>query len=127
MKIQYLLIILCLVFALASCAGNPRDLIVGKWQKVDGSDMIEFYQNGTLNIKGTAGLFKKSGTGTYKFIDDGRVKLEMGGSGIEVKITVSKEELTLTDPEGTVLKYRSVKWFAFIQDKGISPFILPRA
>jgi hypothetical protein len=38
------------------------------------------------------------------------LKLE-GELGIGVKISVSKDELILTDPEGKIWKYRRGKWF----------------
>lgn len=109
MKKTYLFLIFCFVFLLASCSSKPEDLIIGKWQKIDGTGTIEFFKDGTVSITGTTGLGKKSGAGTFKFVDDSHLRLE--GLGIVVKISLSQDELTLTDPEGNVSKYRRGKWF----------------
>lgn len=110
MKTTYSFLAFCFVLILASCSSKPESLIIGKWQEIGSANTIEFFQDGTVKITGTTGLGKKSSSGTYKFLDEGRLKLE-GGLGIEVRILISNEELTITDPEGKLWKYRKVKWF----------------
>lgn len=109
MKKTYFFFIFCFVLILASCSSKPENLIIGKWQKIGSTSTIEFFKDGTGSITGTTGLGKKSGAGTFKFVDDSHLRLE--GLGIVVKISVSQDELTLTDPEGNVSRYRRGKWF----------------
>jgi len=111
MKKTYSLLAFCFVLILASCSSKPESLIIGKWQEIGSTNTLEFFQDGTVKITGTTGLAKKSGTGTYKFIDGSRLKFE-GALVMEVKILISSEKLTLTDPEGKVWTYQKIKWFA---------------
>ncbi len=104
MKRIFTLLALGSLLISASCSSKPENLIIGKWQEIGSNNTIEFYEDGTVKITG-AGLGKESGTGTFKFIDHSRLKLE-GVLGMEVKILVSKDELTLIDPEGKTWKYR---------------------
>ena len=110
MKIIFALAGFYFVLILASCSSKPENLIIGKWQEIGSNNTIEFYKDGTVKITGPTGLGKKSGTGTYKFVENSRLKLA-GEVEIEVKILVSKDELILADPEGKTWKYRRGKWF----------------
>ena len=110
MKTIFTLSVFYFVIILASCSSKPENLIIGKWQEMGSNNTIEFFRDGTVKITGPTGFSKKSGTGTFKFVEDGRLRLE-GELGIEVRILVSKDELILTDPEGKIWKYRRGKWF----------------
>lgn len=110
MKRIFTLLVLYFLLISASCSSKPENLIIGKWQEIGSNHTIEFYRDGTVKITEPTGLGKKSGTGTFKFVDPSRLKLE-GELEIEVKILVSKDELVLIDPEGKSWKYRRGKWF----------------
>jgi hypothetical protein len=111
MKRIYSLLFFCFVLTLASCSSKPEALIIGKWKSVDGLNMIEFFQDGSVKITGDIASGKKSLEGTFKLVDDQHLKID-GGLGMEFKMEVSQDELILTDPQGKTTKYQKVKWFA---------------
>jgi|GEM_PF-814407 len=106
------LAIACIMASLASCSSKPEDAIVGKWSEIDGTETLEFFKDGTVSVvdKGT------TRTGDYRFIEKDRMRLQLGGLGIlagpidvVAKVSISKDELTLTLAGGDVGKYRKVK------------------
>jgi len=110
MKVAYSWLLFCFALALVSCTPKPEAPIIGKWKATDGGSTIEFFQDGTVRIKGDTGFGIKLGDSTFKVLDGGRIKID-GGLGMEFKISVSQEDLTLTDPQGKAWKYKKVKWF----------------
>ena len=99
--------LLLLTLFLVSCSSKPENAILGKWKEIDKTETIEFFKDGTVSVvdKGM------SMGGNYKFIDDDHLRLELGGLGalagpMVFTVSVSKNELTLTNPQGKVSKYR---------------------
>src|SRR5262245_17327950 len=95
---------------LVPCSSKLENAIVGKWSEVDGTEMLEFFKDGTL----TAVDKGRNMGGTYKFVDKDRMKLEMGGLGalmgpFVATISISGNELTWTMPDGKVTKYKRAK------------------
>ena len=104
MRLRYACLAFCVILALAACS-TPEKLIIGKWQMLEGFDSIEFFQDGTFAVNGLIGLGGKVGNGTFKFMDEAHLKLE-GNVAMEITISISTDNLTITDPEGKVIKYR---------------------
>src|SRR5437899_2199112 len=100
------LLMLAVVAVFVSC--STKSSIVGKWQEIGGTETLEFFKDGTLSVvnKGTAI------TGKYSFLDDTRIKLEIGGivgalAGSQiVTVSIADGELSLTDQKGKVSRYR---------------------
>lgn len=110
MKIKNLLlssVILLSLLHLTACSGQKN--IVGKWQDVQGTESMEFFKDGTVTAK-AGGM---SLGGKYSFVDDERIKIELGGMGALAgptiaKVAISGNELTLTDENDKPTKYRRV-------------------
>ncbi len=82
-KAMNLLIIGLLVLSivmLSVCIQKKEAAINGKWQEVGGTETVEFFKGGTVT-----------------FVENG------------MKVSVSKDELILTFPDGDVCKYQRVK------------------
>jgi hypothetical protein len=106
MKSVRLLLAVSFVLILASCALSPTWSIDGKWQQVDGTEAIEFSKPGKVIT--TSG--DKTITAHYEFLDAKHIKIDMGSLGSLVDtVSISKNELTLTNPDGEIKKYRRVR------------------
>lgn len=111
-KAMNLLIILLILSAvmLNGCIQNPEAAIIGKWDEIDGTETIEFFKDGTITVDDKGMSFG----GDYKFIDNDRIRIELGGLGalagpMIVKVSISKDELSLTTSDGDIDKYQRVK------------------
>ena len=84
---------------------------MGKWQEVGGdNETLEFFKNGKANLVSQG----KTLAAKYSFVDDGRLKLELGGVGdaarpVIIHASISGGELTLTDPRGKLSTYQRAK------------------
>lgn len=101
---------LCLVIGLvvfaASCSLKPSWDVVGKWQKIDGSETLEFSRTGTVTVtSGAASL-----TVPYVFMDAKHVQINLGPfGGVSTEVVVTADSLVLTAAKGKVSKYKKVK------------------
>jgi len=103
MKAVRFALALFVVLALASCALEPTWSIDANWQQVDGDETIRFYKNGTFNmVKGNSSLIAN-----YKFVDTEHIQIDLGSLGtLLMKVSVARNTLTLTNPNGLETKYR---------------------
>lgn len=98
-----------LLSSVISCSetNSSKKDIIGKWTADDGST-LEFLKDGAVISvkKGT------SSAGNYKFLPDGRLKMDIGGpSGSKIfEVSFDKEgRLNLKEPAGEVSRYLSEK------------------
>ena len=115
----WMLAMIIFVVIFCGCGRDNTKAIVGKWKGVEGKEMLEFLKDGNMNITtgivpsvdgGSLGI--KVG-GVYRFVGKDQIWL-MGsmrllkGSDLPVVcgVSVSKNELILTSPDGKVAKYR---------------------
>ena len=105
MKAVRLLVTVCFVLILASCSLKPMWDMAGKWQQVEGSGTVEFSKNGTVTISdGTTSFTTK-----FLFVDPEHMRIDLGSlGGVVMKVSVSKEELVVTQPSGEVVKFKKV-------------------
>ena len=100
-----ILALLSIGFTPAHAADKAKDLIVGKWEinKENQKGTIEFGKDNTLKARIKADDNDINITGTYKFLDDDTIEVEMtimGGSRKhKLKVTVTKDELKTEDPD----------------------------
>ena len=99
-----------IILALCACSSNPEDAIVGKWKEIGKTEVIEFFEEGTVSST-NKGI---SLTGKYSFIEKNRVKLEFGGvgalAGPKIRtVSIDGDVLTLTDSTGDEDKYQRIK------------------
>ncbi len=106
MKAVRLGLILCLVMMFAACSLKPTWDIIGKWQKTEGGETIEFARNGNMTL--TNG--KTSVTVPFKFGDPQHLQIDLGSIGmVTAQTAVGKDSLTITDANGKVSTYKRVK------------------
>jgi len=105
-KLRFLLVMIFII----SRSSAPEKTILGKWKEIDKTEVIQFYKDGTVNVidKGI------SLGGSFKCIDHQHIKMELGSLGVLAgpmvyTVSVSKDELTLTDSRGKVSRYRRLK------------------
>ena len=94
----------------AACATEPS--IQGRWSLVNGSDVLNFYADATLEIA-TPGLFgAQTQRGSYKFIDARHVTIKtetlFGTDTKTYEVRVSQQALSLTDASGKATHYQRV-------------------
>jgi len=103
-----IVVIIVVLVAIFSLGSAPEEAIVGRWRGTQGPDVaeiIEFFKDGTMSIVERGVPMG----GEYKFINDTHLKTVVGPMTIVFKVSISKNELTMVDPSGTVYKYRRVK------------------
>jgi hypothetical protein len=84
-------------------------VIVGRWKEANGTEVMEFLKDGTVIVTDKGMTM----TGSYKFIDDKRIKIELKGIGILAgpgiaEISTLGDELVLKTPFGEG-KYKKIK------------------
>jgi hypothetical protein len=100
-----LVLVVALLALLASCAMEATWTIDGKWQKTDGTEVLEFSRTGVVTVT-DAGT---TASAHYTFSDPRHLKIEMGSMGaLVLKVSCTRDQLTLTNPEGVVTKYRRI-------------------
>ena len=111
---KYIVLGLCFTIGcavlLSSCCSGTKSAVVGKWEEIGGTETIEFFKEGTITV--VQGKLVVSGN--YEFVDDKKIRIEFGGlyglDGPQVcEISVSKDKLTLTEPNGDVTRYQRGK------------------
>jgi hypothetical protein len=106
MKVVRFCLVLCLVVMAASCALKPSWDVIGKWQKVDGNETIEFARNGNVTITTGTNSFSVP----YMFSDTKHISVQAGSLGnTKVAVVVEGDLMTLTGPNGKVSKFKKVK------------------
>jgi hypothetical protein len=100
-----------LVFITASAlfiSCSTKSSIVGKWEETDGEvQTLEFFKDGTVS----AIERRMTLAGKYSFVDDDRIKVELGGIGslagpMILRVSLSNGELRLTDTRGKTSTYK---------------------
>jgi hypothetical protein len=106
MKVLRLCLVLCLVVMASSCALKPSWDVIGKWQKVDGNEIIDFGRSGTVTVTTGSASF----TVPYMFSDTKHISVQVGSLGTtKVAVAVEGDELSLTGPNGKVSKFKKIK------------------
>jgi hypothetical protein len=119
MKLKNLTTIFVLISSLylISCS-TTQSAVIGKWQKIDSTETIEFRKDGTVQMIADKGI--QTIDGTYTFVEDNRVHMDFGriegrygnsvdATKIDATVSVSGNELTLTYPKNKgILKYQKV-------------------
>jgi hypothetical protein len=104
------LFLACLL--LPACGSKPKDLLVGRWRgKSPGAtveNVVEFTADGRVT-KTPVGPGEAYG-GTYRWTDGDHIETELtppGGKAMKEtnQVSVSKDSLTLTNPQGRVDKF----------------------
>jgi len=91
----------------AACAKAPEHRLDGRWQSLDGAEILEFKDEGTVVQSDARGpLFG----GTFKFVASDRIKVSFGGPS-EVapprtyRIALDADSLSITDENGKTRRY----------------------
>jgi hypothetical protein len=83
--------------------------IVGKWKGIDKHETMEFLDDGTFIV----GDKDMNVGGKYIVVDKNRIKVELAGLGalmgpVILKVEISGDELSVTEPGNKVAKYQRV-------------------
>jgi len=103
-KLLMICILMVSILFVSGCASlsKPENIIIGKWQEIDGTETIEFFKDGTVNIVDKT----ISVSGDFKFVDDNKLRLDLGRYGTEVvEVSISRNELII-EQNGKVHKYQ---------------------
>ena len=98
------------VILLLSCSLKPENEILGKWKEEGGTEIMEFFKDGTVSVE-DEGMSMK---GNYKVVDESNIRLELVGDGtrggpILAKGSFSSGKLNFTRPNGEVFNYSKFK------------------
>ncbi len=106
MKKMDALTVLAVVMVLTSCKGS--DPLIGRWQKVDEKDWSEYFADGSAIFNDGS----MSVSGTWKRLDDGRLKIDATVFGISTaevfQVAIERDTATFTSSGGQVESYRRV-------------------
>jgi len=97
--------------AWTGCSPGSRDPLLGKWENVDGGDMLEFLADGTVTNSDRDGpLFG----GKYERLDGSRINVNFGGpsplgAAREYVVRAGGGGLSITGPDGTTKTYRRIE------------------
>jgi hypothetical protein len=106
MKAARLCLVLGLVVLASSCALKPSWDVIGKWQKIDGIETLDFARNGTVAIMVGTTTY----TVPYVFSDTKHISVQVGSLGsTKVSVAVEGDIMTLTGPNGKVSKFKKIK------------------
>ncbi len=98
-------LLLCLTIVTGSWASDLHEAIVGKWQKTDGTGVLEVGEGGKMFVVGKGFSLK----GTYDFIDEKRVLCKFRFGSVVYTVVVSDNVLILEDTKGRISKYHKCK------------------
>ena len=84
--------------------------LLGKWQEIGGSETMQLFNDGTVTVLSHGFTL----TGKFSVVDGDHIRMEFGVVGKVTgpkvaRYSVSGDELTMTDNEGSVSKYRRVQ------------------
>ena len=84
---------------------QAREMLLGKWMRIQGADTIEFLEDGTVSLY--SAVERVAYPGTYRIIDKRRIEITMKkGDPRTWEYAVTRGELTLTTPTGVNMKYK---------------------
>jgi len=79
--------------------------LTGSWQRLNGSDTITFSTDGKAQLVSSLANVSAS----YSIVKKGNLQLDLGILGNPtLKYSLTKDELSLTDPKGKEIKYLRV-------------------
>lgn len=104
-----------LLLAALACGGSgrpgPEDSIVGKWQREDGKETIEFFDDGRVIINILS--LDITWTGKFKFVDEDTLQIDVAVLDETVSsvfdFSLAEDALTLTSEDGISATYERVK------------------
>lgn len=103
-------LLLCGVIAMAvvrSVLGSRlQESIIGPWRSETGSSVIEFYRDGTVEVRPDGGETTRS---TYEFVDGDTLRIESEGVGFVYDVKISGDTLTMTGDDGETLTLTRLK------------------
>ena len=100
------LAVACLAWLLAGCGVDPEQAIIGKWEELDGPEVVEFDADGNVLLR----FEEMALEGRYEFLDADRIVLDLRGprvqsDPIEAPVRIEGGVLTFTMPDGRVATY----------------------
>ncbi|MBI1913232.1 MAG: hypothetical protein HYS12_00495 [Planctomycetes bacterium] len=107
MRILGLTFVCCVLLAVASCKESQsqyKDAIVGRWQLINGPGSVEFAKDGKASLNGVEGTYRLDGKDNVTITTNESFR---GATRFTAKVSsITGNEMTLTDPDGTVSKWK---------------------
>jgi hypothetical protein len=98
-----------LVMALlaTACMSSPEDVIVGTWHEIDGTEVLQFLDDGEVIQEDSGGSIG----GHYRFIDDRHIRVDFGGPAVYApprtyRVELTENTLALTNEKNVTTNYR---------------------
>ena len=90
---------------------SSPDALIGRWEFENGSETIEFFEDGTFSVTHRSFGRMKHAERTYEIIGRHRLRVVVDEPEIvrEAKFHVDGARLTLIDPDGEVNRFRRVR------------------
>jgi hypothetical protein len=90
----------------AGCMTSPEDVIVGTWHEVDGTEVLQFLDNGEFIQQDSGGSIG----GNYRFIDDRHIRVDFGGPAVYAPprtyaVELTENTLALVDEKNVTTTY----------------------
>lgn len=105
-----LLLVLVVLTCTVACI-PPKSQLVGKWQEINGTELLEFYEDRTYNLS-SGGFIPLSYGGTYSFPDNQHLRLTPKAFFFGLEETYSFRlaggRLIVTPLGGKTVEYRKV-------------------
>jgi len=88
------------------CGTDAKEAIIGKWQELDGPEVVEFDAEGNVLLRFENMVLE----GRYEFLAADRIVLDLRGprvrsDAIEAPVRIEDDVLTFTMPDGRVATY----------------------
>jgi hypothetical protein len=102
----FLIVSILVALSLSGCSSSKSKL-VGKWQDIEKTGVMEFFSDNTVSSH-SQGM---DASGRWSILDDGRIKLEFTIEGISHSATgrIKGDAFQLETPDGKIEKYTKIK------------------
>ena len=98
---------IALLVSMTACVSSPEDSLVGTWQEVDGTEVLQFFDGGEIIQEDSGGSMGAH----YRFVDDIHIRVDVGGPAVYApprtyRVQVTADTLALTDEKDVTKSYR---------------------
>lgn len=95
-----------LAVSLVACTPAPETALVGTWQQVEGTEVVQFLDSGEVIQEDSGGSIGAA----YRYIDDQHIRVDFGGPAVYApprtyRVELEEDRLALVDEDGTIKRY----------------------
>ncbi len=105
-RLTTVLLLVAFLTSLAGCLVSSEDALVGTWEQIDGTEVLQFLETGEVIQEDSGG----SVGANYRFVDERRIRVDFGGPATYApprtyRVLVTADTLALTDEEDSTKTY----------------------